>query len=163
MFKRFKEWLFKDELNKLNEKQKQHEANLALVATQQEALNTALILVAAQQDQLQKAEALKLQEELDQREIVEKKRLALVAAEELEKQKQDSRENSSVPWVEITGEEIDPNKGIKIELDWNSAFIKYLRDNGFDGADDETVVGKWMVTLYGQMISSLTEDRNFYE
>jgi hypothetical protein len=72
--------------------------------------------------------------------------------------------DSEEPWVEIVGEGLDPLKGLKIDLDWNQAFIVYLRTHGYTGAGDETVVGKWLVDLYKQISDDLeAPQRNKYE
>ena len=62
--------------------------------------------------------------------------------------------NSDVPRVEIVGEVSDPHKGIGIELDWNDAFVRHLRDNGYTGASDEAIVQYYLTHL----IQSITED-----
>ena len=64
----------------------------------------------------------------------------------------DVERNSINPRVEIIGEVTDPHKGVGIELDWNDAFVKYLRDNGYTGASDEAVV-QYYITHLMQNIS----------
>ena len=70
---------------------------------------------------------------------------------------------SDQPWVTIIGESINPEKGIKIELDWNDAFVKYLKANGYNGSDEETVVGKWLVHLYKHLADKMTDSNRTYE
>lgn len=77
------------------------------------------------------------------------------AKEEQEKALKAAREEkkkSDKPWVELVGEPIqqkdeDGNHLIGFELDWNDAFIKDLRRQGFKGATDEQIVNKWLTTL----------------
>lgn len=71
--------------------------------------------------------------------------------------------NSKLPWVKIVGESVDPEKGIRIELDWNEAFIKYLRKNGYNGSDEEAVVGKWLAHMYKHVSDKMTGNNNQYE
>lgn len=86
----------------------------------------------------EKAADLKLAEE-----FAEKK----AADEKIEQEKRDKE-----PWVDIRGMLEDPKHGIKVDLDWNDAFIEYLRDNGITGADEEIVVQKWITMLYRDLM-----------
>lgn len=68
------------------------------------------------------------------------------------------------PYVEIVGSDIDPRQGLKINLDWNDAFVDYLRQNGFKGTTDEAVVQLWLTHLYKNMIDRMSETKtNEYE
>jgi predicted nuclease with TOPRIM domain len=67
----------------------------------------------------------------------------------------EARRNSPEPWVEIKSESVDPVKGIQIELDWNEAFIQYLKDAGLKARDEETIVQKWLAFLYQDLIEKL--------
>jgi hypothetical protein len=72
--------------------------------------------------------------------------------------KQQLREkNSKNPWVEIVGEQIDPDKGIKIELDWNEAFVTHLKKNGYTGTTEEAIVQKWIAHLYQHLLERMRE------
>lgn len=64
---------------------------------------------------------------------------------------------STEPWVEIKSSSVDPVKGLMIELDWNDAFVQYLKDNGLQGRDDDTIVQKWVALLYENLINGLEE------
>ncbi len=67
------------------------------------------------------------------------------------------KRNGIVPWVEIKGDSIDPVKGIQIELDWNSAFIQYLKDNGLEAKDDDALIQKWIAMLYFDLVNGLEQ------
>jgi hypothetical protein len=69
----------------------------------------------------------------------------------------EARRNGTEPWVEIKSERIDPVKGIQIELDWNDAFIQYLKDSGITGRDEETVVQRWIAFLYQDLLEKLEQ------
>ena len=69
----------------------------------------------------------------------------------------EARRNGSEPWVEIKSAVVDPVKGIQIELDWNAAFVEYLRENGLTGQDDETIVQKWLAFLYEDLVNRLED------
>lgn len=75
-----------------------------------------------------------------------------------EKQKDfEDKHNSTEPWIEVVGESIDPVRGIEIRLDWNDAFIQYLKDNGITGRDEETAVQKYIAFLYQDLIDKLEQ------
>ncbi len=69
----------------------------------------------------------------------------------------ENRQNSTEPWVEIKGERIDPVRGISLELDWNQAFIEYLKENGITGTDEDHIIQKWLSLLYGDLIEKFEE------
>jgi hypothetical protein len=66
--------------------------------------------------------------------------------------------NSSEPWVSIIGDVEDAKKGLKLDLDWNDAFITYLRQNGIMGIKDEEVVARWVTTLHAQLLDEGDEE-----
>ena len=75
-----------------------------------------------------------------------------------EKQKKyDDKRNSPEPWVEVIGESIDPIKGIEIRLDWNEAFIQYLKENGITGSDEDVAVQKWLAFLYADLMEKMEQ------
>lgn len=57
------------------------------------------------------------------------------------------KRNSSEPWVEVMSDKIDSDGRIEIQLDWNPAFIHYLRMNGFRGANEEVMVQAWLAAI----------------
>lgn len=78
--------------------------------------------------------------------------------EEAKKQREEELKQSDEPWVDVKGIVQDPTKGIKVELDWNDAFIDYLKQNGFSGADDEQIVQKYIALIYKQMVETMDEE-----
>lgn len=68
----------------------------------------------------------------------------------------DEERNDDIPRVEIVGEVLDPHKGVGIELDWNDAFVRFLRDNGYTGASDDAVV-QYYITHLAQNIAEQME------
>jgi hypothetical protein len=67
-------------------------------------------------------------------------------------QKYDDKRNSPDPWVEVIGESIDEIKGIVINLDWNDAFIQYLKENGISASDEDVAVQKWLALMYQDLV-----------
>lgn len=70
----------------------------------------------------------------------------------------EERRNGTDPWVEVSSANFSSDRGIQIELDWNDAFIAYLRENGVKGKTDEVVVQKWLAVLYEDLISRIDEE-----
>ena len=68
-------------------------------------------------------------------------------------------QQSTDPYVEIKSADFDPKKGMKIELDWNDAFIDYLRKNGYVGTSEEALVQKWLGQLYGELIQDVNPSK----
>ena len=81
-------------------------------------------------------------------------------AEEEKQRKVEEKQAKEEPWVEIKGMIHDPKKGIRIELDWNPAFVKHLRDNGFTGPDDDGVVQKYVAILAKQVADDMFSDQH---
>lgn len=65
--------------------------------------------------------------------------------------------DSPEPWVDVTGWS-ETDKGVKVELDWNDAFVDYLHANGIHSTDDEQTVQKWVTLLLRDMADQM-EDR----
>lgn len=61
------------------------------------------------------------------------------------------------PWVEIEGW-VETEKGVKVELEWNEPFVKFLREQGITGADEDQVVQKWIALLMKDLTSQMGEE-----
>lgn len=57
---------------------------------------------------------------------------------------------SSEPWVELQSW-ADTPQGVKVELEWNDAFVAYLKSQGIQGTDDDQTVQKWVALLLMQI------------
>lgn len=53
---------------------------------------------------------------------------------------------STDPWVEVIADVKDSN-GLGVRLEWNDAFINYLKENGINGTDQEQVIQKYIALL----------------
>lgn len=58
----------------------------------------------------------------------------------------DKMKESPEPWVEIVSW-VDTEQGVKVELEWNDAFIDHLKVEGVTGTDEDQIVQKWVAVL----------------
>lgn len=65
---------------------------------------------------------------------------------------------SSDPWVEIQGW-TETAHGVRVELEWNDAFVQYLKEQGVPGADDDQVVQRWITLLLRDMADQMDEQQ----
>lgn len=61
---------------------------------------------------------------------------------------------SKEPWVELQSW-ADTPQGVKVELEWNDAFVSYLKSQGIEGTDEDSVVQKWVALLLMQVNDSM--------
>ncbi len=66
-----------------------------------------------------------------------------------------SGQNSTEPWVELLGDKLDNDNRLQVELDWNEAFVKHLKDQGFTGTKDDEVIRKWLSLLLDQIVGRM--------
>jgi len=81
--------------------------------------------------------------------------------EQIKKERQEyvqKMKESDESWMDIEAWDED-GTGAKIELDWNDAFIKHLRDNGIVGTDDDQVVQKWLILLMQDMTGKMEDEK----
>lgn len=98
-------------------------------------------------------------QELNTREAQEKERQRLEQEKDAEARKTyvERMKNSSSPWVEIVGAS-ESNGKIKIDLDWNDAFVLELRRNGFVGESDDAVVQHYVAILAKDVAEDMGTD-----
>lgn len=64
---------------------------------------------------------------------------------------------SPEPWVDVVGW-IETDQGVKVELDWNDAFVDHLKVAGVNGADEDQVVQRWITLLLHDMATEMEEE-----
>lgn len=99
--------------------------------------------------------------ELKDKETLRREQLAADRSEKLKAHEQyvKTMKESLDPWVDIQGF-TETDSGIRLQLDWNDAFVNYLKENGISGTDDENTVQKWVTLLLRDMADRLEEDRS---
>jgi uncharacterized protein YbaA (DUF1428 family) len=122
-------------------------------------------------DQIQRDHDKKMMDELERysNALAEERAAKLVVENELAETKDEvgvfrakdaadkAKREGTEPWVEIKSADYSEIKGIHIELDWNEAFIQYLKDSGLKAKDDEAIVQKWLAYLYQDLIDKLEQ------
>jgi hypothetical protein len=140
--------------------EKEEEIIAAETAGVEERLSESGVLTPELIAEVKKQVTAEIVEELKEKEAYEEKeRQIRQEQEDLERLKYVAMmKESDEPWVDFVGNVRDMKEGQRLEMDWNDAFIKYLRDNGIDGVDDEQVVQKYISLLLRDMTDQF-EDR----
>lgn len=110
-------------------------------------------------------EARKLEEEKAKKKAEEEARRIHEAAEKARKEEEERLKNSDEPWFSQIGtEEKDPNNEgvIHFKYDWNDAFIKLLRKNGYKGIDDEAIVQHYLAVM-AKVAAEKTSEHTYNE
>lgn len=82
--------------------------------------------------------------------MADKRERALEELTEKEVEMRDSPE----PWFDMVMFGHDPEKGAKIQTEWNNAFIHYLRGLGFRGNDEEQMVQHYIGMIGAEALAS---------
>jgi len=61
---------------------------------------------------------------------------------------------SSEPWVDFVGDVRDTEKGQRLRMEWNDAYIVWLKSIGITGADDDQIVQQYVTMLLKDMNES---------
>ena len=72
----------------------------------------------------------------------------------------DTMMKSDDPWVSFIGEVRDTEKGQRLEMEWNTAFVEFLREIGLTGADEEQLVQKYITALLYDMEERNNEEKD---
>lgn len=94
------------------------------------------ILKAQILEELKDQDTRRREEVLAERERVKKEQDEYVAKMKL----------STDPWVDVMADVKDSN-GLGVRLEWNDAFIAFLKENGINGTDEEQTVQKYIALL----------------
>jgi hypothetical protein len=63
--------------------------------------------------------------------------------------------NKEQPHFSISCNNIDPIHGIQIDYEYRDDFVLYLRQNGYVGIDDETILRNFFLKMYAEMHEKL--------
>jgi len=55
------------------------------------------------------------------------------------------------PIMYLLADEYTPERGIRVEMDWNDQFIQQLRNTGVTGSNDDEIVLKWLYAIISGM------------
>ena len=59
---------------------------------------------------------------------------------------------SETPYVIVRSIGFDSRNGVQVQLDWNPAFIRYLKAGGIDGRNEDEIVRRWLAMLSHDII-----------
>lgn len=66
------------------------------------------------------------------------------------------KRESDEPWVEVVSERYDETKKqVEMKLDWNFAFVKMLRENGYSGHSEQEIIDKWFKRISQEIAGNL--------
>ena len=100
-----------------------------------------------------------LTEVREAKQVVEQKEAKEKAEQKALDNYKEDKMTSDEPWVEMVGHSVDPERGIKVELAWNPAFIKYLREGGIQGTSEEECAQRWLA-MVAQDVDSRVGDHD---
>jgi len=69
-----------------------------------------------------------------------------------------TKKESDKPYIEIISEGIDSVGRLKIEFDWNTAFIMDCRRNGFNGSSEEEIIQKWFQAITADNMAKILDE-----
>lgn len=101
-------------------------------------------------------EAARLQAELEAK-AKEEAEIRFKAEEDARIKAEEELKAQQEPWVDIKGWVESAEHGLKIELDYNAAFVTYLRDAGIKGIDDDQIVQKWLAMVSQDVSNNILE------
>lgn len=104
-----------------------------------------------------------LRDEVAEKErIIKEKELLAQELNTFKRQEEEkrSRYESKEPWIEILSSGEDSDKGMRMDLDWNKAFIDYLAENGISAPTEEEAVQLYLSLLYRDMAYRIEEENN---
>ena len=72
----------------------------------------------------------------------------------------EERMNSDDPWIEVLGDEYDEEtQQVNVKLDWNKAFVKVLRTNGYSGSNDESIINRYLKSLSESLAAEISSEK----
>lgn len=57
----------------------------------------------------------------------------------------------------------DQTGKVTVDMDWDAEFVEYLKRNGFTGASEESIVHKYVATLFQNMQARQADEGKTYE
>jgi len=77
--------------------------------------------------------------------------------------KKTKKSDGKEPYVKITGLLEQSDGRIRLELDWDDAFIRHLKTNGYTGVDDNAIIQRYIAELTAMVTSEMQGDNSDYE
>jgi len=118
-------------------------------------------------DAIKKQVTAEIVEEMKEQKVYEEKEI------ELRREQEDMEranyvammKDSDEPWCEMDSRVRDTEKGSRVKMDWNDAWIVYLKQAGLQGADDEQIMQQYLTLMLRDHVDKYEEryekDSNF--
>jgi len=143
-----------DEINK--KEQEQIDTELAGV---DERLDNSGVLTPELIDAIKKQVTAEIVEEMKEDKVYEEKE------REIRREQEDMEranyvammKESDEPWCEMDSRVRDTDKGSRVKMDWNDAWIVYLKQAGLQGADDEQIMQQYLTLMLRDHVDKYEE------
>ena len=133
-----------DELTKNEQTQIDTEVNDV-----EERLTDSNVLTPELINEIKKQVTAEIVEEMKETKVFEEKEREIRQEEEdLERANYIAKmKESDEPWCDMDSKVRDTKHGTRIEMEWNDAFIVYLKEAGLTGADDEQIIQQYLTLM----------------
>ncbi len=99
-----------------------------------------------------------VEEMKEKRVYEEKERDIRRESEDLERANYIARmKDSDEPWCEMDSKVRDTEHGSRVQMEWNDAFIVYLKEAGLQGSDDEQLIQQYLTLLLRDTVDKYEE------
>lgn len=100
------------------------------------------------------AEAAKIKQLQDDKILLEAKQI-------IEDKKVADEKLKEEPFLNLKGLVQQPDGQIKIDLDWDDAFIQKLKECGYTGADENVIIQKYLLELTSSISEDMSGDSDY--
>ena len=110
-------------------------------------------------DAIKKQVTSEIVEEMKEQKVYEQKEREIRHEEEdLERANYIAKmKESDEPWCEMDNKVRDTEHGSRVQMEWNDAFIVYLKGAGLAGADDEQIMQQYLTLLLRDTVDKYEE------
>lgn len=124
-----------------------------------ERLNESNVLTPELIDAIKKQVTSEIVEEMKEQKVYEQREREIRhEAEDLERANYIAKmKESDEPWCEMDSKVRDTEHGSRVELEWNDAFIVYLKASGLTGTDDEQIIQQYLTLLLRDTVDKYEE------
>ena len=110
-------------------------------------------------DAIKKQVTAEIVEEMKEQKVYEEKEREIRREEEdLERANYVAKMKASdEPWCEMDSKVRDTEHGLRVQMEWNDAFIVYLKGAGLTGSDDEQIMQQYLSLMLRENVDKYEE------